>query len=47
MLFDPLLGDYNDVLSKNFTNFAFENTIHSHDNRKKIRTKRTVGRCKC
>lgn len=33
MSFDPLLGDYDEVFSKYFTNFAFENLIYPYDNR--------------
>lgn len=47
MSFDPLLGDYNKVFSNYFTNFAFENIMYPYDNRKKIRAKRTIRRCKC
>ncbi len=43
MVFDPLLADYNEVLSNIILNFALENSIYRHDNWKKARAKRTIG----
>ncbi len=43
MVFDPLLADYNEILSIIFINFALENKKYCHDNRKKTRAKRTIG----
>jgi hypothetical protein len=43
MVFDPLLEDYNEVLSNIILNFALENKKYRHDNRKKTRAKRTIG----
>jgi len=43
MDFDPLLEDYNEVLSNIILNFALENKKCCHDNRKKTRAKRTIG----
>lgn len=43
MFSDPLLEDYNEVLSNFILNFALENKKYCHDNRKKTRAKRTIG----
>lgn len=40
---DPLLADYNKVLSIIIINFALGNKKYCHDNRKKTRAKRTIG----
>lgn len=43
MTFEPLLADYNKVVSNIIINFAREKMIYSYDNRKKTRAKRIIG----
>lgn len=43
MTFEILLADYSEVLPNNIINFARENMICNHDNRKETRAKRTIG----